>query len=426
MARSFLRGCNLKLLGCVALVNVPAQAVAQEGSSEQTGRRIVALTSLAAKEYAAGVQNGQIVAQEELDETVLFLNEAQELTSQLDPDVARGSLELIDSALVLVRQIATPALVTSLTDSVAGILHAAMPGIVQLLPVFRPDSAEGARVFAQACASCHGDAGRGDGVAGVGLDPPPSNLTDRGMLSDQSPLDFYRKVLIGVSGTAMPGFEGRLTEDEIWSVAWHATRMRYSAADVANGEALFWSRCPDCPRDDRLLLAAQLPSAAADADVAAATSDEELLRAMQVSVVASDQTSGNPFDESLVAFLRTLPFAPTRVRGSDAVFIVVRAELARSLRAARGGDRQAAAAKVLDAYVAFEAVETDIAVRDNAVANDLEFAFSELRSRVARGDPVRSLTDSYLGLSRKLADGQQVLAARTSARSGDVVSTTTV
>ena len=77
-------------------------------------------------------------------------------------------------------------------------------------PARAPDLARGAEVYRASCASCHGDLGRGDGPLAAGLDPAPSNLADWAALRDQSPLDFYRRVTIGVVGTAMPAFEERL------------------------------------------------------------------------------------------------------------------------------------------------------------------------------------------------------------------------
>jgi len=39
-------------------------------------------------------------------------------------------------------------------------------------------AAEGQVIYADNCASCHGDSGKGDGDAGASLDPKPANLVD--------------------------------------------------------------------------------------------------------------------------------------------------------------------------------------------------------------------------------------------------------
>ena len=68
--------------------------------------------------------------------------------------------------------------------------------------------------------------GTGDGPLATGLEPPPANLTDRAALRDQSPLDYYRRITIGVVGTAMPAFETRLSPDDRWAAAVYATLLR--------------------------------------------------------------------------------------------------------------------------------------------------------------------------------------------------------
>ena len=71
----------------------------------------------------------------------------------------------------------------------------------------------------------------GDGPAGVGLSPAPPDLTDYRVLAGMTPLDFYRRVTIGVAGTAMPAFESRLRADERWAVAVYASSLRLPAAE---------------------------------------------------------------------------------------------------------------------------------------------------------------------------------------------------
>ncbi len=74
----------------------------------------------------------------------------------------------------------------------------------------------GERVYGEACASCHGAEGYGDGPAGVGLDPPPANLIVHVPLHpDRILFDFISE---GIAGTAMVGLAGRYTDEEIWHV----------------------------------------------------------------------------------------------------------------------------------------------------------------------------------------------------------------
>ena len=80
-----------------------------------------------------------------------------------------------------------------------------------------PESlAIGERVYTEACASCHGVQGRGDGPAAAGLDPPPANLIIHVPLHPDRVL--FEFIHDGISGTAMVGLADRYTDEEIWHV----------------------------------------------------------------------------------------------------------------------------------------------------------------------------------------------------------------
>lgn len=77
---------------------------------------------------------------------------------------------------------------------------------------------QGAEIYAANCQACHGGSGAGNGPwAQVGMDVPPRSFTDRGWMSSQSDGVFFTSILRGVPGTAMPSFEGRLSDEEIWA-----------------------------------------------------------------------------------------------------------------------------------------------------------------------------------------------------------------
>ncbi|MGH7676307.1 MAG: FTR1 family protein, partial [Gemmatimonadales bacterium] len=87
-------------------------------------------------------------------------------------------------------------------------------------PARPPSLARGARVFREQCAACHGDAGLGDGPKAKTLEgPPPANLADPAVMAATPPLEVFRRVTIGVPGTAMPEFESTLSADDRWAVS---------------------------------------------------------------------------------------------------------------------------------------------------------------------------------------------------------------
>lgn len=210
----------------------------QAADSLAVARRVVAAAALAAKEYALGVTpaGGQIVLPEEVDEAKLFIQQAQ-----LDiPDLpaatrapARSGLEAIAGML---ERLAPPDSVTREADALVAAITAAIGNgsALEPLPSRPPSLARGADVYAEQCAACHGDRGQGDGPKAHGLEgPPPSNLADPAVMGGVSLLEIYRKIAIGVPGTAMPEFAGQLSEEDRWAVAAYVATLQYGGSATA-------------------------------------------------------------------------------------------------------------------------------------------------------------------------------------------------
>jgi len=73
----------------------------------------------------------------------------------------------------------------------------------------------GKQIYQANCASCHGDSGRGDGPSGVTLKPPPANLQVHLQAGNHSDRQIFEWISKGISDTAMPAFNDRLTPTEI-------------------------------------------------------------------------------------------------------------------------------------------------------------------------------------------------------------------
>lgn len=76
----------------------------------------------------------------------------------------------------------------------------------------------GRELYERHCMVCHGPEGRGDGIAAPGLQPPPSDLTNWTMYRAHTEGDLYWFVTYGIPRTAMPMFQGILTQEERWTV----------------------------------------------------------------------------------------------------------------------------------------------------------------------------------------------------------------
>ncbi|MBU6376592.1 MAG: c-type cytochrome [Bdellovibrionales bacterium] len=77
--------------------------------------------------------------------------------------------------------------------------------------------AKGKVAFEQQCASCHGAGGKGDGIAGAGLNPKPRNLTAaEGWKNGRKPTGVFKTLTNGLN--QMPVF-GTLPSDDRWALA---------------------------------------------------------------------------------------------------------------------------------------------------------------------------------------------------------------
>lgn len=75
---------------------------------------------------------------------------------------------------------------------------------------------KGKTIYSTTCASCHGDMGKGDGVAGASLNPKPRNFTEMtGWKNGPSITMMYKTLQEGVPNTGMPSFSNLSPEDRL-------------------------------------------------------------------------------------------------------------------------------------------------------------------------------------------------------------------
>ena len=78
----------------------------------------------------------------------------------------------------------------------------------------------GRDLYGQYCSSCHGASGRGDGPAAGGMTPPPANIAAVTRMRMATDGYLYWTIAEGGAplGTAMPPYQGVLSEEEIWQL----------------------------------------------------------------------------------------------------------------------------------------------------------------------------------------------------------------
>ena len=103
-------------------------------------------------------------------------------------------------------------------------LHVAMEKDIDKPSPLQPTEANlvaGAKVYRDNCEGCHGAPDqKTPGAIARGMFPrPPQLMPPRKGVTDDPVGETYWKVKNGIRLTGMPGFEGALTEEELWQVS---------------------------------------------------------------------------------------------------------------------------------------------------------------------------------------------------------------
>lgn len=117
-----------------------------------------------------------------------------------------------------------------------------------LFPAQAPSTENGALIFAEKCAPCHGATGLGDGPQGIqlGVTVPAFGLPE--IARPASPAQWYTMVTRGNMERFMPPFAS-LNDQERWDVVAYALTLHTSAEEIARGKKLFESNCAGCAAD---------------------------------------------------------------------------------------------------------------------------------------------------------------------------------
>lgn len=94
------------------------------------------------------------------------------------------------------------------------------PYSYRINPVRRNEAAmiRGEELYRAHCLICHGETGRGDGPAGLSVNPKPADFTKPQGIDDHSDGELFWYISKGIPGSSMPAFENILTEEERWTL----------------------------------------------------------------------------------------------------------------------------------------------------------------------------------------------------------------
>ena len=85
--------------------------------------------------------------------------------------------------------------------------------------------------------SCHGQNGYGDGEAGEGLEPSPTNFHDLERMRNVSPYGAYNTITLGVNETGMAAHD-YLSKEDRWSLAYYVSSFRFKNIEKRAGLVL--------------------------------------------------------------------------------------------------------------------------------------------------------------------------------------------
>src|SRR5690625_5280776 len=203
------------------LTNLQAQQ-----DDKAVAETVVHLLSYVAMDYPGAVQNGEIINDPEYLEQQEFAEEAYVLVKEtsLEQEVKTELLNQLKELQQLIDQKASEEDISRTANQVNNKIIE-LTGI-ETAPKVWPDFAKGKILYSQNCASCHGDNGKGDGPAGVVLEPAPSNFHDDNFIENFSPYQAYNSIRFGLPGTAMRAYS-ELNDNELWNLSFYIKSLHY-------------------------------------------------------------------------------------------------------------------------------------------------------------------------------------------------------
>lgn len=322
-------------------------------------------------DYPSTVADGKITDDAKYQAQVEALKALQELVVALPARAERGELE--QGVFDLADAVAKKQDGTAITRQARQLgARLAVAYEVSQAPVITPDPTRGAPLYAQHCSVCHGDAGAGDGPAGIGLEPPPSNLRDVARLDRLSLYDLYNTLGLGITGTDMPAFADQLDDRQRWDIATYIAS--FSAQPVAAPSKTF----------NLADLARQTP--------------------LEVNAAEGEQA---------VATFRAQRAQPPQVqRGPAQLLDYTSQTLDKSLAAYRSGDHEQAYDLSVAAYLeGFELVESSLDNVDANVRKDTEKALMAYRQSLQDGLPLEQATQKLDFAKSKLKESAGLLGS---------------
>ncbi len=119
------------------------------------------------------------------------------------------------------------------------------PDWEQLLPQGPLDLEQGAQLYAQRCATCHGPQALGEGELAGQLSVPPTALGDPQVQWAAVPLEWFKVVTLGRLERQMPPFAS-LTPEQRWNILGYLLTLGLSPEEQDQARQLYQATCLAC------------------------------------------------------------------------------------------------------------------------------------------------------------------------------------
>lgn len=113
-------------------------------------------------------------------------------------------------------------------------------------PMGAPVARNGAAIYLENCAPCHGQTGMGDGPTVPDLPDPPTAFADPDAMWELSPAMLFHTTKYGRLEKLMPPWQNQLSDEEIWQAVAYAWSLHTDAAFVAPGADRYALSCESC------------------------------------------------------------------------------------------------------------------------------------------------------------------------------------
>ncbi len=344
-------------------------------------QQLLQLVDYIGVDYAEAVREGDIIHAGEYQEMQDFSSGVKELIASLPEQ--QEKILLRQQADELQRLIGDKAPARQVRSLTAQMREAIINGYnVTVVPRKKVDLQLGARLYAEHCASCHGDSGDGRGPQAAGLEPPPINFLDHTRYVQRTLYGLYNTITQGVADTSMPSYH-ELPTDQRWALAFYVGSLAAEPlAQTTDVETLL--------ADDSL---------------------QALLDVKKLTVITPEEATQQfgQSGEAMMAYLRT---HPELVFQQASPLQFSRERLDTVLQVYRSGDSKRAYQLAVEAYLeGFELVEQSLNAIDPKLRLEVEQAMTGLRTDIRHGVPAEQLASSVAAIQQQLDKASGMLGA---------------